>query len=95
MSRFEGRARKEETGDDLDSVGAVLVEGACLESLACFFLLTIAFPVRDFELDAAPELGAQDVLSTNDRVSRSRFRIGCGSGARSAGRSINNGSGLS
>ena len=64
VSRFEGRARKEETGDDLDSVGAVLVEGACLESLACFFLLTIAFPVRDFELDAAPELGAQDVAST-------------------------------
>ncbi|KAF8337764.1 hypothetical protein F5887DRAFT_920330 [Amanita rubescens] len=49
MSRFEGWARKGETGESLDSVRAVLVE--------------VAFSIRDFELDAAPELGAQGVVT--------------------------------
>ncbi len=67
MSRFEGRARKEETGERLDSVRAVLAEGAYFELLTCFFMLTAVFPLRGFELDAAPELGAHDVAALTAR----------------------------
>src|SRR6266550_2104970 len=67
VSRFEGRARKEETGERLDSVRAVLAEGAYFELLTCFFMLTAVFPLRGFELDAAPELGAHDVAALTAR----------------------------
>jgi len=49
VSRFEGWARKEEMGERLDSVGAVLVEGACFDVSTCSFVLTIVFPLRGCE----------------------------------------------
>ena len=67
ISRFEGMARVEGTGDDLDSVRAILAEGMHSEASACSSMLTTAFSNRDFELDAAPELGAQSVAAVTTR----------------------------
>jgi hypothetical protein len=71
MSRFEGRARKEEMGEGLDSVRAVLVHSAYFELLTCSSVLTTVLTLRCFDSDATPEPGAQDVASgtTLDLVS--------------------------
>ncbi len=44
VSLFEGWACKEETGERLDSVKAVLVKGAHFKALTCSFVLTAVFP---------------------------------------------------
>jgi len=68
MSRFEGWGRKRETGESLDSVKAVSVEGAYSEVLACSSILIIAFSVLGINLDAIPERGTREVAVATTRV---------------------------